>query len=118
MPNAGSTRIGDALLDACLVSLLVVGRFLAIYPSRVLTVFPCVSAHPDGAALRARGRAQLLHLRNVLPRLVLSPRQAAALGRADRQSRLETMSSASSTRMTNGIKREAAGDTADMPVLR
>ena len=105
-PNAGPARTGDALLRACPLSLLAVGRPLAIYRSQALTVFPGASAHPDAAALGAQDRARLPHPRNVLPRLVLSPRQAGALDRAGRQARQGKVSSASSTRMTNGSKRE------------
>src|SRR6266513_648880 len=107
--NADPSRTDDALPRACPFSLLAVGRPLAIYRGRVLAVSPCVSAHPDDAALFARDRDRLLHLRNVLPRPVLSPRQVAVLGRADPQPRQEEMSSASSTRMTNGSKHEGAG---------
>src|SRR6266481_6565261 len=101
VPNAGPARTGDALPHACPVSLLAVERPLAIYRSLALTVFPCGSAPPDAAALGAQDRARLPHPRNVLPRLVLSPKQAAALDRADRQARQGKVSSASSTRMTN-----------------
>src|SRR4029077_10302458 len=99
----------DALPLACPVSLLAVGRPLAIYRSLALTAFPGVSAHPDGPAPGAQVRARLPHPRNVWARLVLSPRQAAALDRAGRQARQGKMSSASSTRMTNGSKREGGG---------
>jgi len=106
VPNAGLAQTGDALPRACPLSLLAVERPPAIYRGLALTVSPGASAHPDVAALAAQDRARLPHPRNVSPRLVLSPRQAAALDRAGRQPRLGKMSSASSTRMTNGSKRE------------
>src|SRR6266480_4954210 len=106
VPNADLARTADALPRACLLSLLAIGGPLAVYRSCLKTVFLSASACPDGAASDARDRARLARRHNALPRLVLSPRQAAALDPTDRYARRATMSSASSTRMTNGSKHE------------
>jgi hypothetical protein len=110
--NAAPTD--GALPRACVLSLLGVGGLLAIYrtwaPARdlsELSVFLSASARSDGGAPDIRDRLPLPHRRNVLARLVLSPRRATILDRAGRLARQGKMSSASSTRMTNGSKREA-----------
>ena len=112
-PNAASAGTGGALFHAWFPSLLGVGRLVAIYRSRApprdaseLSAFPYASARSDDGAASTPDRARLPRRRNVLARLVLSPRRAAVLDRAGRPARQGKMSSASSTRMANGSKRE------------